>query len=405
MTIYRGIPSSRSLDLDKVLDIVRNIIEYVRKYGDAALKELTKQFDNIDLDSIVIDRDNLYKCCKDLNNGIKKSIDKIYDFLFKIHESYVPKDMVIEIEGIKLGYVWRSIEKVGIYVPGGRKAYPSSLMMAGVPAKVAKVRKLYVASPPIPPTGCVNPAVAYLSLKLEVEEVYRIGGAQAIAALAHGTETVKKVDKIVGPGNLYVQAAKLLLQNVVAIDGIEGPTELIVIADDSADPRIVALDMKAQAEHGFDSLVVLISVSRRISYEVSKILEHDVDRNYYIVEVEDIDKAIDIVNTLAPEHLSLYVVNPEKYVSSVVNAGAISIGSSPPALIDYVGPNHILPTNKWATSKGALTVYDFLKPLAVLSDCTSIDRELLKAAMLLAEYEGFKIHNKSIGVRFGSNSD
>ncbi|MEM1541710.1 MAG: histidinol dehydrogenase [Ignisphaera sp.] len=402
MTIYYRFPNVRPLELEKVLDVVKNTIEYVRKYGDKALKEFTKKFDGVDIDTIAIDRQYLLKCCKDLEPGLKKSIDIVHDILFKIHELHLPKDVIVEVEGVRLGYVWRSIDNVGIYVPGGKKSYPSSLLMAGVPAKVAKVKKMYVASPPMP-DGCVNPAVAYVALKLDVDEVYRIGGAQAIAALAYGTESVKKVDKIVGPGNIYVQAAKFLVQDAVAIDGVEGPTELVVVADESADPEMVSIDMMAQAEHGQGTFIVLISNSKKLIQEVGKILEQDKDHDYYIVEVSSIDEAIDIVNTIAPEHLSLHVAQPQKYLNYISNVGAISLGKEPPALIDYIGPNHILPTNRWATSKGALSVYDFLKPLSIILDSSSIKREVIQAVLQLAEYEGFKIHSKSIGVRFGSS--
>lgn len=403
MTIHRELPSARPLEIEKVLGVVKGIVDYVRSFGDKALIEFTKRFDGIEIEDVILDRDQLNKCCRDLDSGVKDALNKVHNFLVKVHESYKPRDVVVEVSGVKLGYIWRSIESVGVYVPGGRKAYPSTLLMAGVPAKVANVKNIYVASPPTQ-NGCVNPAVAYLSILLEVEQVYRVGGAHAIAALAYGTESVKKVQKIVGPGNIYVQAAKYLVQQVVAIDGIEGPTELVVIADDSASPKTVALDMKAQAEHGYGSMVVLISISEIIASEVSNILEQDGDHDYYVVVVDDILKAIDVANSLAPEHLSLHVRDAQKFIPYIVNAGAISIGEEPPALIDYIGPNHILPTNKWATSKGALSVFDFLKPVSVILDSTSIDSDLLKSAMLIAEYEGFNVHGKSIGVRFGINS-
>ncbi|MEM4514377.1 MAG: histidinol dehydrogenase [Ignisphaera sp.] len=399
MTVYRGLPSSRPLEIEKVLDVVKGIVDYVKSFGDKALIEFTKRFDGVEIDSVTLDRDQLNKCCRDLDTSIKNALNKVYDFLVKVHELCKPRDIIVEINGVKLGYVWRSIESVGIYVPGGRKAYPSTLLMAGVPAKVAKVNKLYVTSPPTP-NGCLNPAVAYLSILLEVEEVYRIGGAHAIAALAYGTESVKKVQKIVGPGNIYVQAAKYLVQQVVAIDGIEGPTELVVIADDNADPKTIAVDMMAQAEHGYGSMVALISVSEEVTLEVSKILEQDTDHDYYVAVVDDVMKAIDIANSLAPEHLSLHIRDAHKYIPYIVNAGAVSISREPPALIDYIGPNHILPTNRWATSRGALSVFDFLKPVSVILDSSSMDSDLLKSVILIAEYEGFSVHGRSVGLRF-----
>lgn len=403
MTVYRGLPTSRPFDLERVADTVRSIIEYVKRYGDKALKELTRRFDGIDLERLVIDRDSLKECTENLKPNIAQAIDKIYQLLIEVNERLLPKDTIVNVGGVKIGYIWRSIESVGIYVPGGKRSYPSTLLMAGVPAKVAKVRKIYVASPPTS-SYCVNPAIAYIAQILEVEEVYNVGGAQAIAALAYGTESVKRVSKIVGPGNIYVQAAKLLVQNVVAIDGIEGPTELIVIADSSSNPQQIALDMMAQAEHGYGTFIILITDSEDIALRVSQLLEKDVDHDYYVITVENIDRAIELANTLAPEHLSLHISRPDKYLRKVINAGAVSLGSTPPALIDYIGPNHILPTDGWARSRGALSVYDFLKPISVVLDSAYIDRNLLEAVKTLAKYEGFEVHYKSVGVRLGDDS-
>jgi histidinol dehydrogenase len=403
MTVIRKLPTQRQLRFENILDNVKDIISNVKNEGDKALIELTKKFDKVSIDSVVLDIDQLKKCCSDLDQAIAKSINEILDFLWKFHERTLPRDAVFEVRGVMLGYIWRSIESVGIYVPGGRKSYPSSLMMCGIPAKVAGVKKLYVASPPLP-NGCVNPAVAYLSLMLGVEEVYRVGGAQAIAALAYGTETVKKVYKIVGPGNIYVQAAKFLVQEVVSIDGIEGPTELVVVADDTANPRYVAFDMMSQAEHGIDTLVVLITTSRDVADKVSQILDNDKDHVYFVTIASGIEEAIDLVNKLAPEHLSLHVANPEKYLGKVINVGAISIKEEPPAMIDYIGPNHVLPTNGWARSRGALSVYDFLKPISIILSSSAITKDLLDAVINLAKYEGFDSHSRSIGVRFGRDS-
>jgi histidinol dehydrogenase len=398
--IIYGIPTQRNLRLENVFEKVKEIINYVRGRGDEALIELTKKFDKVSIDSVVLDTDQLKRCCRDLDQAITKSINKVFSFLWRFHEKTLPRNMVFEIDGVILGYIWRSVESVGVYVPGGRKSYPSSLMMCGIPAKVAGVEKLYVASPPLL-NGCVNPAVAYISLELGVEEVYRVGGAQAIAALAYGTETVKKVAKIVGPGNIYVQAAKFLVQDVVSIDGVEGPTELVVVADESADPHLVALDMMSQAEHGVEALVVLLTTSSNLANKVSQILGNDKDHVYYIATVKSIDEAIELVNKLAPEHLSLHISSYEKYIDKVVNVGAISIKNEAPALIDYIGPNHVLPTNSWAKSRGALSVYDFLKPISIVVNSSSIDRELLDSVISLARYEGFEIHSRSIGVRYG----
>uniref|UniRef100_A0A7C5THH9 Histidinol dehydrogenase n=1 Tax=Ignisphaera aggregans TaxID=334771 RepID=A0A7C5THH9_9CREN len=399
MTIVKNLPSGRSRDFGDVVEYVKNIIEYVRIYGDKALIEFTKKFDGVEIESIKIDAKELEKCMDVLPNSVKNSIDIIYNHLFNIHYTTLPKDIKININGVIMGINWRSIYRIGIYVPGGAKSYPSTLLMAGVPAVVAGVKEIYISSPPMK-NKCVDPAIAYIAMKISAKEVYRIGGAHAIAAMAYGTESVSKVDKIVGPGNIYVQVAKYLVQGDVDIDGVEGPTELVIIADEHADYRKIALDMMAQSEHGKDVLVMLLTPSDKLINEVEKELAHDEIHRYYLIKVKDIDEALEIANKLAPEHLSLYIKESQTYLEKVVNSGAITIDSESPSMIDYLGPNHILPTNGWAKTRGALTVYDFLKPIAILYNSKDIDKELLDAAKVLARYEGFIIHEQSIGVRY-----
>ncbi|MFP3189363.1 MAG: histidinol dehydrogenase, partial [Sulfolobaceae archaeon] len=230
--------------------------------------------------------------------------------------------------------------------------------------------------------------------------LYRLGGAQAIAAFAYGTESVKKVDKVVGPGNIYVQAAKFLVSRDIGIDGIEGPTELVIIADDTAKVEDLILDMRAQAEHGLSTFIVLLTTSQYIVDEVKRELERD--RNvYYVIKVSSVEEAIKIANEISPEHLSLYVTSPKRYLDIVSNSGAVSLGSTPPAVIDYAaGPNHILPTNQWARFRGGVTVYDFLKPI-MYANLEKPDDKLIQSAIILAKYEGFEFHTKSIGARYG----
>jgi histidinol dehydrogenase len=399
MTILRNLPSGRSRDFGDVVEYVKNIIEYVRIYGDKALIEFTRKFDGVEIEGVKIDAKELEKCMGLLPNNVKNSIDIIYNHLFNIHYTTLPKDIKININGVIMGISWRSIYRVGIYVPGGAKSYPSTLLMAGVPAVVAGVKEIYISSPPMK-NKCVDPAIAYIAMKISAKEVYRIGGAHAIAAMAYGTESVSKVDKIVGPGNIYVQVAKYLVQGDVDIDGVEGPTELVIIADEYADCRKIALDMMAQSEHGKDVLVMLLTPSGKLIDEVEKELAQDKIHRYYLIRVKDIDEALEIANKLAPEHLSLYIKESQKYLEKVVNSGAVAMDSESPSMIDYLGPNHILPTNGWAKTRGALTVYDFLKPIAILYNSKDIDKELLDAAKVLARYEGFIIHEQSIGERY-----
>ncbi len=400
MTVIRGLPERKSIALGDVVNKVREVIEYVKKYGDKALIELTKKYDGIDIERIALDIDELISIARRLDDRTREAIDRIYGFLEEFYRYLKPGDYIVTLNGVRLGIAWRSIDRVGIYVPGGTRGYPSTLLMAGIPAKIAGVREIYVATPPLK-DGSISPAIAYIALKMGVTRVYSIGGAQAIAAMAYGTESVVKVDKIVGPGNIYVQAAKFLVQDVVAIDGVEGPTELIVIADEHADPEKIALDMMAQAEHGIHTLIILLTPSHEIADKVSSILNKDEYHKYYINVVRDIDEAIEIVNRIAPEHLSLHIRSWEKYIGKIRNTGAISIGDTPPALIDYIGPNHILPTEGWAKSRGCLSIYDFLKPVSILFSADSTSRDLINAVKILSEYEGFHIHGRSVGVRYG----
>ncbi|BDB97363.1 histidinol dehydrogenase [Saccharolobus caldissimus] len=370
----------------------------MKTYGDKALYEFTEKFDKIKISNIKVNKEEIEIQASKLDNKIKKAIDIIYEQLKTFHQITMPPNIGGGFQGISFGILWKSIERVGIYVPGGKYAYPSTLLMAGVPAKVAGVKEIYVATPPSSESA-LNPALAYISIKLGVTEIYKVGGAQAIAALAFGTESVKKVDKIVGPGNIYVQAAKYLVSNVVGIDGIEGPTELVIIADETAKAEHVTLDMKAQAEHGENTFIVLLSHSEELIREIESKLKDD-SGTYYIIKTKDIDESIELANIIAPEHLSLYVKEPLSVINRINNAGAISLGITPPALIDYAaGPNHILPTNGWARIRGGLTVYDFLKPI-MYANLREVNKELFESSIILANYEGFVIHGKSIGVRY-----
>jgi histidinol dehydrogenase len=392
--IIKELPKERPNDFTKVLTDVEAIIGLVKEKGDKAIVELEEKFDKVKLDSII--EDKLDELAEKIPDDIRNAIDIIYEQLRTFHESIKPYSSGGESNGVEYGLVWKPIEKAGIYVPGGLKSYPSTLLMAGIPAKVAGVKEIYVATPP----SKIDPVIAYISKKLEVKKVYRMGGAQAIAALAYGTESVVKVDKIVGPGNIYVQAAKFLVSKDVGIDGIEGPTELVIIADDTADAKKVILDMRAQAEHGKETFIVLISTSEKLISKVEEELASS-QEIFYVIRVDELGKAIELANSIAPEHLSLYIRDAKKYLDKVVNAGAVTLGSTPPALIDYAaGPNHILPTNRWAKVRGGVTVYDFLKPV-MYAYTENPDKELVNAALKLANYEGFVIHGKSIGERYG----
>lgn len=395
--IEHKLPESRIATFsEEVLKVVENIVNDVRKKGDKAILEYTEKFDGIKLDSIKVSEDEIRSQASKIPDELRNAIDIIAEQLKEFHLSAAPPQMGGGKNGIEFGILWKPIEKVGIYVPGGKKLYPSTLLMAGIPAVVAGVKEIYVTSPI---KERIDPAIAYISLKLGVKEFYKIGGAQAIAALAYGSESVKKVDKIVGPGNIYVQAAKYLVSKDVGIDGIEGPTELVIIADESADPKHIADDLLAQGEHGETSLLMLISTSEKLLKEVESLLS-SAKGKYYLILVKDLEEAVEYANNIAPEHLSLQVKYPRELLRHVKNAGAITIGSTPPALIDYnAGPDHILPTNGGARFRGGLTIYDFLKPI-MYAYSESPSKDLIEAGIKLAKYEGFEIHAKSISDRY-----
>lgn len=398
MTVRWGLPSRGWGDLGALLDYVRGIVEDVKRRGDAALLEYTKRFDGIEIESVTLGKGDLDTCASKLPDEVTKAIEIVYEAQRKVCEASRPRDLTIFVGGVRMVVAWKPIERVGLYVPGGRKAYPSTAIMLGVPARTAGVHEIYLASPPRP-DGCIDPAIAYVAKIVGVRRVYRVGGPQVIAALAYGTESVVKVDKIVGPGNMYVQAAKMLVQDVVAIDGVAGPTELVAVADESADPRLVALDLMAQAEHGRGSTVALVTTSRALAEGVSKLLE-GAEGDYYVHVVRDLSEALRVVNEMAPEHVALHVRDPGKLIDLLLNAGAVTVGQTPSALVDYLGPNHVLPTSGWARSRGVLSVYDFVKPVALVEGVGELAEELLWALEVLARYEGFHGHAESVRARY-----
>jgi histidinol dehydrogenase len=396
-----ALPRERKFSISAYVKTVSEIVEEVRSKGDRALLDLTQRFDGVKLDSVNASRRELEEQSAKLPSEVKESISRISSHLESYHQMIKPAVMGEGIDGVRIDLRWVPLKSVGIYVPGGKASYPSTLLMASIPARVAGVKEIYVSTPS--KEGRIDPAIAYIVISEGVEEVYKVGGAQAIAALAYGTETVKRVDKIVGPGNVYVQAAKYLVSLDVGIDGVEGPTELVVIADESASPRRVALDLQAQAEHGPMTTLALISTSPQLLEDVASILGSD-SNVYSLVKVGSIAEAIEIANQIAPEHLSLHVKDAEKYVNEVVNAGVVTLGDTAPALVDYcAGVSHVLPTNGWSRFKSGLSVFDFLKALPAIKD-NSIRRELVRAAEILARYEGFRIHASSIGARYGGDS-
>lgn len=410
---------NRNVALDETLmSQVAEIIRDVRVGGDAALIELTAR-----LDGFAISADGLRVTKKDLQSAASRADPQVVAALREairrvrtFHEFQFERSWEVETgDKVKLGQRITPIDSVGVYVPGGTASYPSSVVMNVVPAQIAGVSRIAVATPPR--SLQENPAVAAALLELEVTEVYAVGGAQAIAALAYGTETIPRVDKITGPGNKFVAAAKKLVFGIVGIDSLAGPSEVVVLADDSARASFVASDLLAQAEHGEDASALLVTTSERLAAAVAsevqeqaqslaraETIEKSLARFGGIIVVDDFAEACAIVNELAPEHLEIIVRTEDletEIASGVRHAGAIFLGEQTPETAgDYLaGPNHILPTGGAARFSSALGVYDFLKRTSILKLSSSEIQRTAPLIATLARAEGLEAHARSALIR------
>lgn len=398
------------------LEAVRKIIEQVRLRGDEALVELTAEFDKARLspDELRVDPALIAGSRALVRPELIDALSVMYERLQVTHERQKPADLAPE-PGQGSGEVFRPLRRAGIYVPGGRAAYPSSVLMAAVPAGVAGVKGVAVCSPP-GPSGEIPEAVLAACSVAGIEEVYRIGGAQAIAALAYGTDTVRPVDKIVGPGNIYVTLAKRLIQGWCGIDSEAGPTEICVIADDSVTPDLVAADLIAQAEHGPGGAHVLITWDEVLGEQVMVALEKQVTFHEHpdavenalieggtLVLVRDRSQALEVANGFAPEHLALMFEGAEEAVADIYNAGAVFIGPfSPVSAGDYVaGTNHVLPSGGTARWASGLSTRDFMKSIYVSHlDKAALER-LAPSIDALTEAEGLHGHARAVWERLG----
>ncbi|TMK45389.1 MAG: histidinol dehydrogenase [Alphaproteobacteria bacterium] len=393
----------------------RAIVDDVATRGDAALIEATRKFDRVELDATGLrvsaaDIDAAAKACDAATlDALKFARDRIETF----HRRQLPKDeRFTDPLGVELGWRWSAIEAVGLYVPGGTAAYPSSVLMNAVPAKVAGVARVVMVVPA--PDGKLNPKVLAAAQLSGVSEIYRVGGAQAIAALAYGTATIAPVAKIVGPGNAYVAAAKRLVFGKVGIDMIAGPSEVLVIADDTGNADWIAADLLAQAEHDTSAQSILITCSSRLADEVARAVQSqlstlpraDIARASWndfgaIIIVNSIGDAIPIANAIAAEHVEIMTADPEMLSAQIRNAGAIFLGPhTPEAIGDYVGgSNHVLPTARSARFSSGLAVLDFMKRTSILKCGADQLRALGPAAMTLGKAEGLEAHSRSVGLR------
>ena len=413
---FKKILIKREMIDSSVDHVVENIIKKIKDDSDSALLALTKKYDNFrasDVNQLLVRNGEIERSKKMIDpkvlSSLKSAIKRIKDY----HKRQIPKnDLFRDKHGVLLGGVWNPIESVGLYVPGGTAAYPSSLIMNAVPAIVAGVERIVITVPAV--NGILNPIILACASLLGIKEIYKIGGAQAIAALAIGTKKIKKVDKIVGPGNAYVATAKKKLFGIVGIDMIAGPSEILIIADKKNNPEHIAIDLLSQAEHDKLAQSILITDDESFAKKVIdniKVLLETLDRkeiaseswnNFGVVIVsKSIQSSILLANEIAPEHLELAVDNSVKYLNKIKNAGAVFLGKyTPEAIGDYVaGPNHVLPTDRTAKFSSGLNVLDFFKRTSVVS-CNSTNlKKIGKDAIVLANQEGLQAHALSIECR------
>jgi len=400
----------RDLLGEKVLGLVSQIIEQVKKDKDKALIELTKKLDGVELDSLKVPEKDISAARSNVKKDYLEALSKARKNISAYHEKQKETEWIEPLpDDVVLGMRHIPIEVVGIYVPGGKASYPSSVLMNAIPAKVAGVPRIVMASPPP-----VSPSILAAANELGIKEVYQVGGAQAIAALAYGTESVPKVDKVVGPGNIYVMAAKKLLFGVVGIESLAGPSDILVIADDDSEAQYIAADLLAQAEHDPNSKALLLTNSKKVAEAVKIEVQKQVKRikrqadikfdNIMIFVTRSIDEAVELANKVAPEHLSLMVGAPQKILEKIKNAGAVFLGPySPVAVGDYIaGPNHVLPTGGTARFSSPLGVYDFIKRQSIIGYTKPALKSVMKDIKVLAEMEGLDAHAKSVEIRFRS---
>ncbi|MBR3397267.1 MAG: histidinol dehydrogenase [Lachnospiraceae bacterium] len=407
---------SRNVPLDDVSDIVAGIIENVRQNGDAALFEYTRNFDHADLSELAVSEEEIREAMDQVGEDFLRILKRAASNITKFHEKQKRNSFIINDEpGIVIGQKVIPLERVGLYVPGGTAAYPSTVLMDSIPARIAGCREVVITTPP-GSDGSVAPEILAAASVAGVDRIYKVGGAQAVAALAYGTETIKKVDKIVGPGNAFVAEAKKQVFGQVSIDMIAGPSEILVLADEASDPVNVAADLLSQAEHDKNASAVLVTDSMALAKAVQaeierqlKLLEREeiarasIENNGKIIVADDLKQAVDIANEIAPEHLELCVDDPFDYLDSIKNAGSVFMGRyAAEALGDYLaGPNHTLPTSGTARFFSPLSVDDFVKK----SQYTYYSKEAFQGVAediaAFARREGLTAHARSAEVRIG----
>lgn len=407
---------TRNADESKeIQEQVTNIVQKVREGGDETLRQLTKRFDGVRLDRLVLETDDLQDIAMGIGREQQRALEIAFANIHRFHSTQQRRERSVEtMPGVKCWREPRPIERVGLYVPGGSAVLPSTLLMLGVPARIAGCKEIVVCSPP-QTNGLINGYVAYCLMLLQIKRIYLVGGAQAIAAMAYGTETIPKVDKIFGPGNQYVTEAKRIIQSTTStsIDMPAGPSEVLVIADASANPTFVAADLLAQAEHGADSQTVLVSTSAQLVDDVQSALRTqlaDLPRadiadkalsQSYAIVCDTLEDAMAFSNRYAPEHLIIESDEWQRLTRLITNAGSVFLGHlTPESAGDYAsGTNHTLPTSGYARSYSGVSVDSFVKKITFQHISEEGIHQIGPTVEILAELEGLQAHKKAVSVR------
>lgn len=409
------IPSFDFMARDEKIEIaVKNVLKDIINKGDAAVIDYTEKFDGVKLDTLKVSKEEIAEAYMSIDESFIDILKEAIENVKTYHEYQLPKGFEIEKGTSIMGQRILPIERVGLYVPGGKAPYPSTVIMCGIPAIIAGVKEIVMTTPP-GKNGKVNANILVTADLLGIDEIYKVGGAQAVGALAFGTDTIKPVYKIVGPGNAYVAEAKRQVFGKVDIDMIAGPSEVLIIADDSADPDFIAADLMAQGEHDEMAKMILLSPSKTLLENVTKsidmqfpqrnrkeILATSLENELYLLQVNSIDDAIAISNKIAPEHLEIMLDNPIDYLDKIENAGSIFLGKyTPESLGDYfAGPNHTLPTSGTATYASPLGVYDYIKRSSYINFSEIDFKSIYKKVETFANKEELDAHGYSAKVRF-----
>ena len=400
---------------NEVRDIVEEILANVKLHGDTALFDYALKFEHVLLDKLYLTKSELTELANGISTEQKAALDTAYKNIYAFHQTQLKtEDRVETMPGVTCWRELRPIEKVGLYIPGGTAVLPSTFLMLGIPARIAGCQEIVVCTPPSK-DGKVNPFIAYVALLLNVDKVYLSGGAQAIGAMAYGTETIPKTDKIFGPGNQFVTKAKTIIQSTTttAIDMPAGPSEVLVIADETANPVFIAADLLAQAEHGVDSQAVLVTNSANIAQQTIKELTQQLlvlpraeiasksIENSYIVITNDLDEAMQFSNQYAPEHLILATENWQQIAPKIINAGSVFLGNlTPESVGDYAsGTNHTLPTSSYAKAYSGVSVDSFVKKITFQHITPDGIRNIGPTVEILAALEGLQAHKNAVTVR------